>query len=217
MTVGMTLIEVNPNIPKDVLGRMIRKAMSATPEGRQLCVTFPLPDAWGKTAPYEAIITNAVLGRPSERTEPHEWVFSGNICVRRCKVIRGKRQVVGEVGVLMFRRSGDMAYKKRTQVDEVTIDSATLETLHPAFTRDVANNVWHLPVQCVGKLRNRLQALFTWPGEVTLLLQPISDKKLSWQPLALDDALIGVPTKQDYPWATHAALHQWAALGEAVL
>ena len=217
MTVGMTLIEVNPNISKAALGRMIRKAKSLTPEGRQLCATFPLPDAWGKSAPYEAIITNAVLGRPSERTEPHEWVFSGNICVRRCKVAKGSRQVVGEVGVLMFRRSGDMAYTKRTQVDEVTIGNATLETLHPAFTRDVANNVWHLPVQFVGKLRNRLQALFTWPDEMTLLVSASGEKKLPWRPLALDDALIGVPTKHDYPWVTHASLHQWVSSGEAVL
>ena len=207
MTIGMTLIEVSPTFSKAVLERMIREAKAATPEGRQLCLTYPLPDAWNKSEPYEAIITNAVLGRPTERIEPHEWVFSGNICVRRCKVEQGKRHVTGEVGVLMFRRSGDMAYTKRTQVDEDTIRKATLESLHPAFTRDVANNVWHLPVRSIGKIRNRMQALFTWPGETTLLVLPTSKKKLPWKPLLLDDDLIGVPTKRDYEWANHASNH----------
>ena len=218
MNVGMTLVEVSQPMSKAVLACVVRDAKEATPNGRQLCVTFPLPDSWSESMPYEAIITNEILGRPSERREPHEWVFSGNLCVRRCRVKRGERDVVGEVGVLMFRRSGDMAYTKRSEVDESTIQKATLDSLHPVFTRDVANNVWHLPdTRYVTRLRNRLQALFTWPGESTLLFDVAGIKILRWKPLLLDADLVGVPTKREYDWVAQALLGHPRNSGEAVL
>ena len=208
--VGMTLVQVDPGTPVTAVRRMVGDAKAATPEGRQMCVVYPLSSAWQVEIPLEAIVTREVLGIPSQRTEPHEWLFSGFICVRQCKVVRDRREVLGEFGVLMFRHSGEMAYTRRSSLDDTSIGKATLKSTHPVFTRDVANNVWHLDGrQVVPAIYDRLQALFTWPDEVTLLVQQAKTSRRKWKALELDGDLVGVPTKQSYEWATHAAMSEW--------
>jgi hypothetical protein len=202
VNIGMTLVEVESSALKQKVRRQVKQAMSLTPVGRQLCVTFPLPRKWIESFPYDAIVVSEVLGKPETRAEPNEWVFSVNISIRLCKAVADQRVVSGEIGVLIFRRSGEMAYTRRATMAQEKLDKAILPVLNPVFTRDVANNVWHLPSEGhVSRIRNRLQSLYTWPDERTLLVSSESQRSLAWKRLNLDDDLVGVPTKSSYRWS----------------
>jgi hypothetical protein len=76
--------------------------------------------------------------------------------------------------------------------------SAEISVGHKAFTRDVANNTWHLTDdRCDDAIVERLSYLLTWPDEVTL---SISDEVVSHRRRVpdLDLDLIPVPTKKAY-------------------
>jgi hypothetical protein len=99
----------------------------------------------------------------------------------------------------MYRKSGEKAYLRRLTSNDEFIDKARFNAIHPVFTRDVANNVWHLSrSNAVSRIIQRLSALLTWPDERTRIISNSSTRSLAWRPLNLDKDLIGVPTKVEY-------------------
>ena len=199
MKIGMTLVELDHDSGKNDVQDLVKRAMKVTPPGRQLCVIFPMPGDWQRSFPFEAIATSTVLGTPLSRTSEREWAFTGNISVRICSPSVRRRRVVREMGIVAFRRSGEKAYSRRTLINKRDLKTAVIPALHPVFTRDVANNVWHIPAKgYVGRIRNRLQSLFTWPDERTVLVGRKGNRFLPWDALNLDNDLVGVPQKHAY-------------------
>ncbi len=199
--IGTVVVEIPDGVSISGIKALVHKAMDATPAGRILSVVFPLPQNWTTSKPIEATITLAVMGSPSRRATDPQWMFFGNLGVRiyRC---RGRSQKVNrEIAILMFRRSGPKAYERRLDVSEVTVAASRIEVSHPVFTRDVANNVWHLPLRGhKGHIRRRLSMLLTWSDEKLLLIGPKSQVSISHQIEDMDTALVGVPRKLPYQW-----------------
>jgi hypothetical protein len=197
--IGTVILKVEQGESSSNLKSLVDKAMALTPEGRVLSVVIPLPNKWSRQVPYEAITTKFVLGEPSERVEESAWMFSGNVSVRLCSVVDGEREISGELLVLMFRRAGEMAYRRRMTCNPGVITESELEVHHPAFTRDVANNVWHLAERnYFSTLRRRISMLHIWSDEGTLVVGRNSIKKFAYEAENLDSAVIGVPTKKNY-------------------
>jgi len=72
----------------------------------------------------------------------------------------------------------------------------------PVFTRDVANNVWHLSEEnLIERLIARFSSLLTWQDEDFIVvsgtkISQVTDRKK----LDLKSDLVGVPSKIPYIW-----------------
>jgi hypothetical protein len=180
---------------------LVEKGKNLTPDGRVLSFVFETPREWRISKPLESIITKLILNSPESRDNDVEWIFSGNLGVRICNISKEKRQLTSENVVLMFRKKGPKAFLRRSEVSKVITAKSTLNSLHPAFTRDVANNVWHLPTKTYKRdIRQRLSMLLTWFDEKTAVIQFNTVRYYDHEMSDLDSALIGVPQKVDYEW-----------------
>ena len=78
----------------------------------------------------------------------------------------------------------------------------------PVFTRDVANNVWHLSEEnLIDRLIARFSSLLTWQDEDFVVvsgtkISQVTDRKK----LDLKSDLVGVPTKVPYFWDSGTVL-----------
>lgn len=197
--VGTVIVHIGVGTSATALKSLVSKAKVLTPEGRCLSVVIPLPTDWAKQKPYEALTTSCVLGAAKERVGEPKWLFSGNVTVRLCKVVKGERQVIAELLVLMYRRSGEMSYKRRQTAGAEVVLKSTIAVEHAVFTRDVANNVWHLLERNHSvTLRRRISMLHTWSDEDTLVVSDDGVKAFRHQVENLNNAIIGVPTKRSY-------------------
>lgn len=179
-------------------------AALATPPGRILAAVFDLPTAWTQSYPWEAEISTHLLGQPAHRSTDPDWQILATLAVRCCSVRRNRREVTREIGVALFVKRGPKAYTRRGSTPENVRKSSRLNTLHPVFTRDIANNVWHLSsTGAVREIRARLSSLLTWSDEKTLVFRNGKKKYLQHGSLEMDQSLIGVPTKIPYLWEEH--------------
>lgn len=197
--VGLVICDAKDGMSEALLSRA-RDAMEATPPGRVLCVVFELPAVWEASANVEAVMTDAVLGRPEERSDHPEWEFFGNLAVRICKTRVGGREVVKEQAALLFRRAGDRAYVRRKSLDAAAVKAARIDAHHPVFTRDVANNVWHVSKE--SEVVSRLAMLLAWPDEAVLQLSVDGERRSILKRPDLEQALVGVPEKILYDWSS---------------
>lgn len=175
-------------------------AMEKTPAGRNLVVLYDLPSKWGESPTIEADLVREILKSPIERTNEFEWEFSGAVAIRFCIEEVDNRVVDSEAALAIFRRTGDKAYKRRKIVDPKTIEASKIETLHPVFTRDLANNVWHLKADDKShRVLSRLGPLLAWSDEKVLVVSGLAGSTLlKNNRLNLSDDLIGVARKIPY-------------------
>lgn len=176
--------------------KILTDAMSRTPEGRHLIVLWSPVGKWGPAEPVEALATEVVLNCPSDRTESN-WEFFGN-GITRC--YRSKSTDVANVwSWLIFRRAGAKPYSRKNEVSERTKATSTLDTLNKVFTRDVANNVWHMPVRsgASGTIR-RLQSLLTWSDETIVVVSKTRRERRPFIKQNHARDLIGVAVKVPY-------------------
>jgi len=181
--------------------------------GRALFALWQPPQSWAPTPPVESMFLRATLSSPPTRPSG-EWTFVANGAVR----LYGTPPV-RPVATLMWcavRRTGAVAYERLrngTVSDDVRHRSE-IPVAHPVFTRDVANNVWHLPAR--GGERQvlaRLRALTTWSDEEFLILKDGRWRRAPSAPLDLGMDLIGSASRVDYrpvmgcPWPPHG---DWA-------
>ena len=179
----------------------IERAMEVTPTGRVLAAIYDLPSGWGPSYPWESAISSLVLRDPSHRDHEPEWQILSTLAIRCCKVGGKTRKVTRELGVVLFARQGPKAYKRRGFASKKILDSSRIATLHPAFTRDVANNVWHLSASNpIAEIKERLTGLLTWSDESTFSYRKGRKSITGHSTLNLNDSLIGVPTKINYEW-----------------
>ena len=202
-SIGLVVVEVpDANFTGD-LDALLDRALIATPSGRVLAVNAPMNSLWEDSVPIEGRIITKVLGIPRNRADNNEWEFFGNVAVRACSLGGTGRTVLHESSIVLLRRAGAKIYERRKTATESVLSVATLPTLHPVFTRDVANNVWHLPVKGFNAgIRRRLGALLAWPDEAILVITDRAQRKYPVLPLDLTQDLVGIPQKRDYEWVT---------------
>ena len=199
--IGLVIAEVDAGTNRTAAKRLAKLAAESVPDGRILAVIYPMPQSWKISLPYESDITSAILGNPKERGGEPEWEFFGNLAVRLCNVIPSVREVEREVGVLLLRRAGEKTYVRRLGAFSETLESSRLPVLDPVFTRDVANNIWHLRVKnSETALRRRLGALLSWSDETILVFNQQGLRRYPNHRLRLESDLVGVPVKVSYVW-----------------
>lgn len=199
--IGLVVVHSYGARSEQSLRKRIQVGAAITPIGRVLAVTYQMPKHWEPSLSVEGLATSTVLDPAGSRGDEDDWEFSGNLAVRVCEVKKGVRCVTSEIGVILFRRSGDKPYVRRRSMTEEQINSARLDSLHPVFTRDIANNIWHLEKsEHLTTLTNRLGALLAWPDEMIAVVRGRTSL-IAVSQLDLERNIIGVPTKVDYPWA----------------
>ena len=178
------------------------RPMKLTPPGRVLAAIYRFPREWKRSVSWDSLLNSAVLGSPETRNPGEDdWSSLGTLAVRSCDPTSLSRKIVEEFGVSLFVRRGDRAYSRKKLTTRQIQESSRINTLHPVFTRDVANNVWHVPIaDPVGSIINRLSGLLTWSDEKSLIFQKGRLFVIAHKPIDLDDSLIGVPTKITYLW-----------------
>ena len=200
--VGTVIVELNSDLSSTEIRRIVKQAMRHTPSGRTLSIVFEVPKEWKVSKPVEAIVNAVVLSDPKQRVGEQGWLFSGNLCVRACRVEVENRNVAHELSVLMFRRIGPKVFERKSDVEKGVLIDSLLNVGHPAFTRDVANNVWHLPLKTYKRdIRERLSMLLTWSDERTLIMGSGSKRTFPHKASNLELSLIGAPRKIVYEWA----------------
>ena len=201
-TKGLIIVVCDSYESKHLFTDLIEHASALTPEGRILAIIYTMPKNWSANPNFEQMSTEILLKSPLDRDENPTWEFFGNLAVRSCRLRGNTRSIDSEFGVVLFRKSGEKPYLRRKSASPELLRIASLPTLHPVFTRDVANNVWHVEaVDPVAAIINRLSILLTWPDEHTTVFKNGGSRNKS-RPIAnFDQDLIGVPTKIDYPWA----------------
>jgi hypothetical protein len=184
----------------DCLGieERVFSAMVDVPVGRCLFVLWEVSNGWGTSIPVESIVVQSMLGRPSERAT-NSWFFYGNGAVR---LYEPSNSVPSSTWMwLGCRREGDKAYRRKQNevLSQETIDSSAIPVSHKVFTRDVANNLWHLSARDgVARIIRRIQALTTWADEIVLVRHDNRVEKWTHLPLDCSDDLVPVAEKIVY-------------------
>jgi len=177
---------------------IIKKASFDVPEGRLLFVVWTQLDSWSSSVPVESIAVDSILGNPAKR-EDSKWDFYG--CgTARLYAKKDKRPSCSLMWV-GFRRKGDKAYLRNrgNALPGTTVLDSTIPVSDKVFTRDVANNVWHMSNQGgVDRVISRLQALTTWADEVVLVHKGESKRRKKHATLDLTNDLVPVANKVEY-------------------
>jgi hypothetical protein len=171
-------------------------AIDKVPAGRSAVVLWKSNNVWSEELPIESIVSDFILGPANSRTNV-EWEFFGNGITRSYR--SGSKTPESYLNWLVFRRLGPKAYARRTEAPKHAIENSTLKTLDKVFTRDVANNVWHLPSsKSFKKTLDRLQSLLSWSDETALLVDKAGRKKRMWVKGTYSEDLIGKANKVAY-------------------
>ena len=146
----------------------------------------------------EAIVLRELMNSPDKRDD--SWLFFGNGAIRGYSEVNKKLSSTWQW--LILQRSGEKTLTRRKTASNKMLKDVTLPVSHFAFTRDVANNVWHLPEKTiVQNAINRFGALLTWPGDVMLHSQNgKSPLVFEAKKMDLSNDLIGVAQKKIYLW-----------------
>ena len=195
--VGGVMLVVTDDDRLGIEKRVI-SAMAHVPAGRCLFVLWEVNSGWGSSIPVESIVVQSVLGRPSERAT-NSWHFYGNGAVR----LYGPSDPVPSSTWMWLgcRREGDKAYRRKQNesLSARTLDSSVIPVSHKVFTRDVANNLWHLPTaDGLARIIRRIQALTTWSDEIVLVCKNNLTEKWEHLPLDCNDDLVPVAEKIIY-------------------
>lgn len=146
----------------------------------------------------EAIVLRELMNSPDKRDD--SWLFFGNGAIRGYSEVNKKLSSTWQW--LILQQSGEKTLTRRKTASNKMLKDVTLPVSHFAFTRDVANNVWHLPEKTiVQNAINRFGALLTWPGDVMLHSQNgKSPLVFEAKKMDLSNDLIGVAQKKIYLW-----------------
>lgn len=198
MELGAVLVDLSGMTDRESICSLISRALTSLPDGRNLVVMWEQDTNWGTRLPIEAWVTQAILGLPLDRGTS-KIDFFGNGIVRVYEADSSSPSSSWQW--LSFRRTGERAYARRKTASHDIVDASTMSTLDPVFTRDAANNVWHLSVRSAqSRIIERFQVLLTWSDEETLVLTDNSSMTLSYPNVSFTEGLIGVASKTPYSW-----------------
>lgn len=194
----LTFIATNGSTTQEIIKDHLLKAMGLVTEGRYLIAVFEAPNDWESHLPIESLVIGQTLGGIQNRS--NDWEFFGNGVVRTytSKALKYSNAYQWTI----VRRSGDKPYARRASLSPTFLKRNTIPVADKVFTRDVANNVWHLLNDNLKeRLVSRFSTLLTWQDEEFIVLDAgkaahLKDRKA----LSLKEDLVGVPNKVQYFW-----------------
>jgi len=195
--IGAVFILVGDETADEIASTAL-SAASHVPEGRVLFTLWKPSAEWMANRPVESVFLTTLLGPPSTRTD-ETWDFYGTGAVRLYEPT-GTRPAATVLWSAV-RRVGSKAYQRIHQgdVSAPVMKSSTIPVAHKVFTRDAANNVWHLQSRNgLNRIVQRLQLLTTWADEVALVYNAGSFKKRKYSVVTFEDDLIPVAHKVPY-------------------
>ena len=166
--------------------------------GRYLISVFNAPLNWESRIPIEALVVSGTLGNIENRNPNWEYFGNGAIRCYKGKSLKLSKTLQWNI----IKKLGDKPYKRRDEFSILKTKQNTVPVKDPVFTRDVANNVWHLKEEdLTTRLIARFSSLLTWHDEDFVV---VSGTKISMvenrKKLELISDLVGVPSKVPYIW-----------------
>jgi len=178
--------------------KQVETSSSQVTSGRYLISIFNAPSNWESRIPIEALVVSGTLGNIENRNPNWEYFGNGAIRCYKGKSLKLSKTLQWNI----IKKLGDKPYKRRGEFSIAKTKQNTVPVKDPVFTRDVANNVWHLNEEnLTERLIARFSSLLTWQDEDFLVvsgskISKIDDRKK----LILKSDLVGVPSKVPYIW-----------------
>ncbi len=191
------LAHIEPKFDIKNLVNKYSRMLSDLEAGRILGIYWQAPtldrvDSWNP----EMQITTEFLKAPEDRDANEEWLFSAN---GACRTYTSDHVLEKTYLWVLLRKMGPKAYKRVKFAPESVIHSSKLPVTDPAFTRDVANNVWHLKSsEFETQFPARMRSLTTWSDEVFVHLGVSGVSEIEYLQLDLSHGLIPRAVKIDY-------------------
>lgn len=178
--------------------KAVKQAEGHVVDGRILFVVWSQGVAWSSSVPVESIAVGAVLGNPDNR-EVSGWDFYG--CGTARLYPKNKLRPSESVMWVGLRRKGSKAYLrgKDKSLSKKTVKNSAIPVSSKVFTRDVANNVWHLDSRRgIDRVISRLQSLTSWADETAMVFAKGKKTSRKHQTMNLEQDLVPVAQKVDY-------------------
>jgi hypothetical protein len=200
----LSLFKDSNNMDSDSIVQQVKTSSSHVTAGRYLISVFDAPTNWDSRVPLEALVVSSTLGNIENRNS--DWEYFGNGAIRCYKGKSLKLSKTLQWNII--KKIGDKPYKRRNEFSTAKTKQNTVPVKDPVFTRDVANNVWHLNEEnLIERIVARFSSLLTWHDEDFYF---ISEGKVSQiidrKRLILNEDLVGVPTKVPYFWDSGTVL-----------
>ena len=196
--VGGVFVVVDDDDDETEVARRTILARAEVPLGRCLFVLWRVGESWGESVPVETTVIRSLLGKPAER-DSSEWLFYGTGAVRTYDLDKNlPKSTWMWVGC---RREGPKAYRRKQVevLDDLVIENSTIPVSHKVFTRDIANNLWHLEARnCLEQTIRRIQSLTTWSDEFVIVHFSSRSERWKHEPLACNEGLVPVAEKVIY-------------------
>jgi hypothetical protein len=182
----------------DSIIHQVEIASSQVTAGRYLISVFDAPSNWESRIPIESLIVAGTLGNIENRNP--NWEYFGNGAIRCYK--RKSLKLSKTLQWSIIKKLGDKPYKRRGEFSVSKTKQNTVPVKDPVFTRDVANNVWHLSEEnLIDRLIARFSSLLTWQDEDFVVISGAKISKITdRKKLVLKSDLVGVPSKIPYIW-----------------
>jgi len=198
--VGAVFLVIKDESPHSITD-LVKGAQKLVAPGRCLFVLWESQTEWISSTPVESISVEVVLQKPPHR-DASDWLFYGNGAARIYgSLLDSPTEIWMWTG---FRLKGPKAYKRLSgsDVSRRTLQMSAIPVSDKVFTRDVANNVWHLRNRDgAERIIKRLQSLTTWSDEVSCVMRADSVEWWDHQKLDCSDDLIPVAEKIRYECA----------------
>jgi len=194
----LSIFKDSNNLDSDSIIQQVNLSSSHVSDGRYLISVFDTPKNWESRVPIESLIVTGTLGNIEDRNSDWEYFGNGVIRCYKGKTLKLSKTLQWNI----VKKIGDKPYKRRSEFSIVRTKQNTVPVTDPVFTRDVANNVWHLNEEnLIDRLIARFSSLLTWQDEDFVV---VSGSKISQvedrKKLVLKSDLVGVPSKVPYIW-----------------
>lgn len=182
----------------------IIKARDLITPGRYLITIYENLAEWEPRIPWDSKVISATMGSIEKRTE--DWEFFGNGVIRCYDPKKLKLQRT--LNWIIVKKAGPKPYVRKKDMSPATLDRNYLPVADKVFTRDVANNVWHIKNEkAFETIKRRFSRLLCWDDEEFLVVdREGTSKVIRKSKLQLKDDLVGVPTKYSYLWNNEGKL-----------
>jgi hypothetical protein len=176
----------------------VKVSSSQVTAGRYLISVFDAPLNWESRIPIESLVVAGTLGNIENRNPNWEYFGNGAIRCYKGKSLKLNRTLQWSI----IKKLGDKPYKRRAEFSIAKTKQNTVPVKDPVFTRDVANNVWHLNEENLDeRLIARFSSLLTWNDEDFVVISRAKISKIDGRKkLVLNADLVGVPSKVPYIW-----------------